>query len=43
MKKFRIMADEFRNRLKRYDAMTDIVSGLINLRILGTTTTTTTI
>jgi hypothetical protein len=41
MKKFRIMADEFRNRLKRYDAMTDIVSGLINLRILGTTTTTT--
>jgi hypothetical protein len=39
MKKFRIMADEFRNRLKRYDMMTDIVSGLINLRTLGTTTT----
>lgn len=35
MKKFRIMADEFRNRLKRYDVMTDIVSGLVNLRILG--------
>jgi hypothetical protein len=35
MKKFRIMADEFRNRLKGYDAMTDIVSGLVNLRILG--------
>jgi hypothetical protein len=36
LKKFRIMADEFRNRLKRYDVMTDIVSGLVNLRILGT-------
>ncbi len=36
MKKFRIMADEFRNRLRHYDAMTDIVSGLVNLRILGT-------
>jgi DDE superfamily endonuclease/Helix-turn-helix of DDE superfamily endonuclease len=35
MKKFRIMADEFRNRLKSYDVMTDIVSGLVNLRILG--------
>jgi hypothetical protein len=35
MKKFRIMADEFRNRLKRYNTMTDIVSGLVNLRILG--------
>jgi hypothetical protein len=35
MKKFRIMADEFRNRLKRYNVMTDIVSGLVNLRILG--------
>ena len=35
MKKFRIMADEFRNRLKHYDVMTDIVSVLVNLRILG--------
>lgn len=35
MKKFRIMADEFRNRLKRYGAMTDIVSGLVNFRIMG--------
>jgi len=35
MKKFRIMADEFRNRLRCYDAMTDIVAGLVNLRILG--------
>jgi hypothetical protein len=38
MKKFRIMADEFRNRLKHYDVMTDIVSGLVNFRILGTLT-----
>ena len=37
MKKFRIMGDEFRNRLKRYDVMTDLVSGLVNLRIMGAT------
>jgi hypothetical protein len=35
LKKFRVMADEFRNRLRHYDVMTDIVSGLVNLRILG--------
>jgi hypothetical protein len=35
MKKFRIMGEEFRNRLRHYDAMTEIVSGLVNLRILG--------
>jgi hypothetical protein len=39
IKKFRIMGEEFRNKLKRYDVMTDIVSGLVNLRILGTTVT----
>jgi len=38
MKKFRIISEEFRNRLKRYDVMTDIVSGLVNLRIIGTAT-----
>ena len=38
MKKFRVMGEEFRNRLKHYDAMTDIVSGLVNFRIMGTTT-----
>jgi hypothetical protein len=26
---------KFRNRLKGYGMMTDIVSGLVNLRILG--------
>jgi len=37
VKKFRIMAHEFRNRLKHYDTMTDIVCGLVNLRIIGIT------
>ncbi len=37
LKKFRIMAHEFRNRLRHYDVMTDIVCGLVNLRIIGTT------
>jgi len=36
-KKFRIWAEEFRNRLKHYDIMTDIVCGLVNFRIAGTT------
>lgn len=36
LKKFMIWGGEFRNRPKRYDVMTDIVSGLVNLRILGT-------
>jgi hypothetical protein len=36
MKKFRIMGEEFRNRLKHHDLMTDTVSGLVNLRIMGT-------
>ena len=37
LKKFRIMAHEFRNRLKYYDTMTDIVCGLVNLRMIGIT------
>ena len=35
LKKFHIWADEFRNRLKNYDAMTDIVCGLLNFRVMG--------
>ena len=35
VKKFRIFGDEFRNRLKRYDMVTDIVCGLVNFRIAG--------
>jgi hypothetical protein len=34
MKKFRIMGQEFRNRLTRYDTMTSIVSGLVNFTVL---------
>jgi len=37
LKKFRIMAHMFRNRLKNYDVMTDVACGLVNLRIAGTT------
>jgi hypothetical protein len=36
VKKFHIFGDEFRNRLKRYDIMSDIVCGLVNFRIAGT-------
>jgi hypothetical protein len=35
LKKYRIMSHKFRNRLRNYDVMTDIVCGLVNLRILG--------
>jgi len=35
LKKFNIFGQEFRNRLRFYDTMTDIVSGLINARIMG--------
>lgn len=34
VKKFLIWGGEFRNRAKRYDVMTDIVSGLVNFQIL---------
>jgi len=34
IKKFGIMGTKFRNRLKRYDHASDIVSGLINFRIM---------
>ncbi len=35
LKKYRIMNDVFRNRLKKYDRVSDIVSGLINYRIIN--------
>jgi len=35
VKKFQIWGGEFRNRPRFYDLMTDIVSGLVNFRILG--------
>ena len=35
MKKYRIMSDTFRNRLRNYDKVSDIVSGLVNYRTLS--------
>jgi hypothetical protein len=34
IKKFSIMGSKYRNRLQRYDRMSDIVSGLVNYRII---------
>ena len=36
IKKFGIMGTKFRNRLGRYDRTSDIVSGLVNFRIMRT-------
>jgi hypothetical protein len=36
IKKYRIMYDVFRNRLRKYYRISDIVSGLINYRIMNT-------
>jgi hypothetical protein len=38
VKKFRMFGEEFRNRLKHYDVMTDIVCGIVNFRISGSLT-----
>jgi hypothetical protein len=35
LKKYRILADVFRNRLKKYNKVSDIVAGLINYRIIN--------
>jgi hypothetical protein len=35
IKKYRIMNDIFRNRLKKYDKVSDIVSGLVNYRTMN--------
>lgn len=35
LKKYRIMNDVFRNRLRKYDEVSDIVSGLVNYRIMN--------
>ena len=35
IKKFCIMGTKYRNRLKRYDHISDIVSGLVNYRIIN--------
>jgi hypothetical protein len=36
IKKFGIMGTKFRNKLGRYDRTSDIVSGLVNFRIMRT-------
>src|SRR6185437_16106577 len=35
LKKYRIQSDIFRNKLKKYDGISDIVAGLINYRIMN--------
>ena len=35
LKKYRIMSDVFRNKLRKYDKVSDIVAGLVNYRIMS--------
>jgi hypothetical protein len=35
IKKYRIMSDIFRNKLRKYNRISDIVSGLVNYRIIN--------
>jgi hypothetical protein len=35
LKKYRIMSEVFRNKLRKYNRISDIVSGLINYRIMN--------
>ena len=35
LKKYRIMSEVFRNRLRKYDMVSDIVSGMVNYRIMN--------
>jgi len=35
IKKYKIMSDIFRNKLRKYDRISDIVSGLVNYRIMN--------
>ncbi len=34
LKKYRILADVFRNKLRKYNKVSDILSGLVNYRIM---------
>ena len=36
LKKYRIMSDVFRNRLRKYNRVSDIVSGLVNYKVVNT-------
>jgi len=35
LKKYRILADMFRNKLRKYDRISDVVAGLVNYRIMN--------
>jgi len=35
LKKYRIMSDVFRNKLRKFSKVSDIVSGLVNYRIMN--------
>jgi hypothetical protein len=35
LKKYRIMSDTFRNRLRKYNRILDIVTGLVNYRMMN--------
>jgi hypothetical protein len=35
LKKYRILADVFRNKLRKHNKVSDIVAGLVNYRILN--------
>ncbi|MDQ2721691.1 MAG: transposase family protein [Bacteroidota bacterium] len=35
LKKYRILADVFRNKLRKYDRISDVVAGLVNYRIMN--------
>ena len=35
VKKYRIMSDVFRNRLRKYNRISDIVTGLVNYRMMN--------
>ena len=35
LKKYRIMSDIFRNKLRKYNRISDIVAGLVNYRIMN--------
>ena len=35
LKKYRILADVFNNKLRKYDKVSDIVAGLVNYRIMS--------
>ena len=35
LKKYRILADVFRNKLRKYDRISDVVAGLVNYRMMN--------